>query len=153
MITIHSVEEMLNFYSLLGGVRQETVNGFCYVFPKQRSKVRFWGNLRNFSVADADFVYPHDTIIRSQFSRFRRCSVFLRQEKAFRRVESCNRIHIRLAFHSRPLHARTLPVPRAASAACCLHQLRRQATYQHVHVLERNNACELHCSILLQQTA
>ena len=35
----------------------------------------------------------------------------------------------------------------------CLHQLRRQATYQHVHVLERNNACELHCSILLQQTA
>lgn len=69
MITIHSVEEMLNYYSLLGGVRQETENGYCYVFPRQRSKVRFWGNLRNFFVADADFIYPHDTITRSQFSQ------------------------------------------------------------------------------------
>lgn len=67
MITIHIVDEMLNYYSFLGGVLEETENGYCYVFPKWQSKVRFWGNLYSFSVADADFVYPHDTIIRSQF--------------------------------------------------------------------------------------
>ena len=69
MVTIHSIEEMLNYYISLGGLRKDAVNGFRYVFPRQHSKVRFWGDLHGFSVADADFTYPKDTIIRSQFSQ------------------------------------------------------------------------------------
>lgn len=69
MVTIHSIEEMLNYYISLGGLRKDAVNGFRYVFPRQHSKVRFWGDLHGFSVADADFTYPNDTIIRSQFSQ------------------------------------------------------------------------------------
>lgn len=69
MVTIHSIEEMLNFYISLGGLRKDAANGFRYVFPRQHSKVRFWGDLHGFSAADADFTYPKDTIIRSQFSQ------------------------------------------------------------------------------------
>lgn len=69
MVTIHSIEEMLNYYVSLGGLRKDAVNGFRYVFPRQHSKVRFWGDLHGFSAADADFTYPKDTIIRSQFSQ------------------------------------------------------------------------------------
>lgn len=43
MVTIHSIEEMLNFYISLGGLRKDAANGFRYVFPRQHSKVRFWG--------------------------------------------------------------------------------------------------------------
>ena len=67
MVTIHSIEEILTFYISLGGLRKDTANGFCYVFPRQHSKVCFWGDLHGFSAADADFTYPQDTIIRSQF--------------------------------------------------------------------------------------
>lgn len=69
MVTIHSIEEMLNYYISLGGLRKDAANGFRYVFPRQHSKVRFWGDLHGFSAADADFTYPKDTIIRSQFSQ------------------------------------------------------------------------------------
>lgn len=41
MVTIHSIEEMLNYYISLGGLRKDAVNGFRYVFPRQHSKVRF----------------------------------------------------------------------------------------------------------------
>lgn len=61
MVTIHSIEEMLNYYISLGGLRKDAVNGFRYVFPRQHSKVRFWGDLHGFSAADADFTYPKDT--------------------------------------------------------------------------------------------
>ena len=63
MITIHSIEDMLNFYASLGGVRKDSINGFCYMFPRRNSKVRFWGDLHGFSVADADFTYPQNTIV------------------------------------------------------------------------------------------
>ena len=69
MVTIHSIEELLNFFISLGGLRKDAANGFRYVFPRQHSKVRFWGDLHGFSAADADFTYPKDTIIRSQFSQ------------------------------------------------------------------------------------
>ena len=39
MVTIHSIEEMLNYYISLGGLRKDAVNGFRYVFPRQHSKV------------------------------------------------------------------------------------------------------------------
>lgn len=68
MITIYSIEDMLNFYASLGGVRKDSINGFCYMFPRRNSKVRFWGDLHGFSVADADFTYPQNTIVRTQFS-------------------------------------------------------------------------------------
>lgn len=48
MVTIHSIEEMLNYYVSLGGLRKDAVNGFRYVFPRQHSKVRFWGDLHGF---------------------------------------------------------------------------------------------------------
>ena len=35
MITIHSIEDMLNFYASLGGVRKDSINGFCYMFPRR----------------------------------------------------------------------------------------------------------------------
>lgn len=69
MIVIRSVDEMLDFYSSLGGLRKDAENGFRYVFPEQRSSVRFWGSLPGFSVADTDFAYPQDTVIRAQFSQ------------------------------------------------------------------------------------
>ena len=69
MITIHRIEELFSFYVSLGGIRKSTENGFLYVFPKQNSKVRFWGNLHGFSAADADFTYPVDTVFRSQFNQ------------------------------------------------------------------------------------
>ncbi|WP_195840480.1 helix-turn-helix transcriptional regulator [Clostridium porci] len=67
MITIHSIDEMLDFYISLGGVKKNALNGFHYAFPGEHSKVRFWGDLRGFSAADADFTYPRDTVVRSQF--------------------------------------------------------------------------------------
>ena len=54
MVTIHSIEEMLNFYISLGGLRKDAANGYRYEFPRQHSKVRFWGDLHGFSAADAD---------------------------------------------------------------------------------------------------
>lgn len=69
MITIHSIDEMLNYYASLGGVRKDSANGFRYVFPQHRSAVRFWGELHGFSAADADFTYPQDTIVRTQFNQ------------------------------------------------------------------------------------
>ncbi|CAM1379026.1 hypothetical protein FF3_00806 [Fretibacterium fastidiosum] len=39
MVTIHSIEEMLNFYISLGGLREDAANGFRYVFPRQHSKI------------------------------------------------------------------------------------------------------------------
>ncbi len=38
MVTIHSIEEMLNYYISLGGLRKDAVNGFRYVFPRQHSR-------------------------------------------------------------------------------------------------------------------
>ena len=52
------------------GIRKDAENGFRYVFPEQRSSVRFWGSLPGFSVADADFAYPQDTVIRAVFFTF-----------------------------------------------------------------------------------
>ena len=69
MVTIRSIDELFNFYISLGGIRKSTENGFRYIFPRQNSKVRFWGDLHGFSAADADFTYPHDTVFRSQFSQ------------------------------------------------------------------------------------
>ena len=69
MITIHSIEEMLMFYTSVGGIRKESVNGFSYIFPERQSSVRFWGELHGFSAANADFTYPQDTIVRTQFSQ------------------------------------------------------------------------------------
>ena len=66
MVTIHSIEEMLNYYISLGGLRKDAVNGFRYVFPRQHSKVRFWGDLHGFSAADADFTYPKVPRVVSQ---------------------------------------------------------------------------------------
>ena len=68
MITIHNVEEMFDFYISLGGIREETINGFYYRFPTADSYIRFWGNLRGFSAASADFIYPEDVVIRSQLT-------------------------------------------------------------------------------------
>ena len=68
MVTIHSIEEILTFYISLGGLRKDTANGFCYVFPRQHSKVCFWGDLHGFSAADADFTYPQDTMYESENS-------------------------------------------------------------------------------------
>ena len=68
MITIHNVEEMFALYVSLGGQRAETLNGFFYRFPKSSSYIRFWGDLRGFSAASADFVYPEDTVIRTQLT-------------------------------------------------------------------------------------
>lgn len=67
MVTIRRIDELFNFYVSLGGIRKNTENGFLYIFPKQNSKIHFWGDLHGFSAADADFTYPHDTIVRSQF--------------------------------------------------------------------------------------
>ena len=53
MITIHSIEEMLMFYTSFGGIRKESVNGFSYIFPERQSSVRFWGELHGFSAANA----------------------------------------------------------------------------------------------------
>ena len=69
MVTIRSIDELFNFYISLGGIRKNTENGFRYIFPRQNSKVRFWGDLHGFSAADADFTYLHDTVFRSQFSQ------------------------------------------------------------------------------------
>lgn len=69
MVTIRNIDELFNFYISLGGIRKSTENGFLYIFPKQNAKIRFWGDLHGFSAADADFTCPHDTVVRSQFSR------------------------------------------------------------------------------------
>ena len=69
MVTIHSIDEMLNFYISLGCVQKAAKNGFCYVFPKQNSKIHIWGDLYSFSVANADFTYPQNMIIRNQFNQ------------------------------------------------------------------------------------
>lgn len=68
MITIHSIEEMFLFYASMGARRVDTENGFCFVFPDKISYVRFWGDLNGFATACADFVYPKETVVRTQFS-------------------------------------------------------------------------------------
>lgn len=68
MIVIHSIEEMFAFYLSLGGTRENAVNGFFYRFPGRDSYIRFWGELRGFSAASADFVYPEDIVIRTQLT-------------------------------------------------------------------------------------
>lgn len=69
MITIRSIDEMLTMYSSFGGIRKDVENGFQYMFPHKKSKMRFWGNLHGFCAADADFTYPQDTVIRNQFKQ------------------------------------------------------------------------------------
>lgn len=68
MITIHNIEEMFLFYTSMGARWVDTENGFCFVFPDKTSYVRFWGDLNGFAVACADFVYPKEAVIRTQFS-------------------------------------------------------------------------------------
>ena len=68
MIVIHNIEEMFKFYVSLGGKREATANGFFYRFHDSGSYIRFWGNLRGFSAASADFIYPEDIVIRTQLT-------------------------------------------------------------------------------------
>lgn len=67
MIIIRSIEEMLMFYTSLGGEQRESINGIHYIFPNQKSNIRFWGELHSFSAADVDFTFEQDTIVRTQF--------------------------------------------------------------------------------------
>lgn len=67
MITIHTVEETLQFYASLGAAQKDTGNGSLFTFKDQLSHVRFWGDLKGFCVASVDITFPCDMITRSQF--------------------------------------------------------------------------------------